>query len=80
MGKHLVWWPMEGSKLGGQWTSILLSSQWKIPSLVANWKAYCLMTNGRFQAWLPLKGKRKIYFSPPFTFHLMRFYLNFFFH
>jgi hypothetical protein len=26
-GKSKVWWPMEGSKLGGQW---------KVPSLVAN--------------------------------------------
>jgi len=26
MGNHLAWWPMEGSKLGGQW---------KGPSLVA---------------------------------------------
>jgi hypothetical protein len=35
MGKHLVWWPLEGSKLGGQWGNILLGGHWKVPSLVA---------------------------------------------
>jgi hypothetical protein len=31
---------------------------------------------GRFQAWWPLEGKGKTSFSPPSTFHPIRFYLN----
>jgi len=35
---------------GGQWGSILLSGQWKVPSLEVNGEAFCLVANGRFQA------------------------------
>ncbi len=35
-----TWWPMEGSKLGGEWKEKEkvppLGGQWKVPSLVAN--------------------------------------------
>ncbi len=58
-----AWWPMECSKLGGQW---------KVPSLVANgkfqawwpmecsklggqWKVPSLVANGKFQAWWPME-------------------------
>jgi hypothetical protein len=87
LGMFHGWWPMESSKLsgqlkvlslvalemnpmfGGQWGSILLGGQWKVPSLVAF---------GLFHVWFPLEGKGKTSFSPPSTFHLMKFYLNFF--
>jgi len=66
-GRLKVWWPMEGSMLGGQW---------KVPCLVANgrfhawwpmegsmlngqWKVTCLVANGLFQAWWPMEGEGK---------------------
>jgi hypothetical protein len=56
--------------LGGQWGSILFSGQWNVPSLVAL---------GMFDAWLLWEGKGETSFSPPSTFHPIRFYLNIFF-
>ncbi len=54
-GKPQIWWPMEGSKLGGQWGNILFGGHWKVPSLVVNGETSCLVAIGRFQAWWPLK-------------------------
>jgi len=34
-GRPPTWWPMEGSKLGGQWGNILLGGRWKVLNLVA---------------------------------------------
>jgi hypothetical protein len=55
----------------GQWGNILFGGQWKVPSLVAF---------GMFHAWLLLEGEGekegKSSFSPPSTFHPIRFYLN----
>jgi hypothetical protein len=69
-----VWRSMEGegegSLLGGQWKEKekvpMLGGQWKVPSLVAN---------GKFQAWWPMLGERKILFTF-FHFPPNQFYLN----
>jgi hypothetical protein len=57
--------------LGGQWGSILFGGKWKVPSLLAF---------EMFHAWLPLEGEGeregKPSFSPPSTFHPIRFYIN----
>jgi len=37
-----------------------------------------LVANGRLQAWWLLEGEGKTSFSPPSTFHPIRFYLNLF--
>jgi hypothetical protein len=42
------------------------------------WKVSNLVTFGMFHVWLPLEGEGKISFSPPSTFHPIRFYLNIF--
>jgi hypothetical protein len=68
---------MESSKLtlemspmfGGQWGSIMFGAKWKVPTLVAF---------GMFHVWLPLEGEGETSFSPPSTFHPIRFYFNFF--
>jgi hypothetical protein len=69
-GRSKAWWPMECSKLGGQW---------KVPCLVANgmfqawwpmegsmfdgqWNVPSLMANGRFHVWWPMEGERKTHF------------------
>ncbi len=43
-----------------------IGGQWKVPSLVAF---------GMFHVWLLLEGKGEASFSPPSTFHPIRFYL-----
>jgi hypothetical protein len=47
MGKHLIWWPMEGSKFGGEWGNILFGGQWKVPMFGGPWKVPNLMAFGR---------------------------------
>jgi hypothetical protein len=67
---------MEGSKLDGPWNVPCLEINGETSCLVANGRFQCLVALGRFQAWWPLEGKGKTSFSPPSTFHPIRFYLN----
>jgi hypothetical protein len=57
-GRFQAWWPLEGSKLGGQWKDPKLGGQWKDPKLGGQWKVPSLVANGRFQAWWPLEGSK----------------------
>jgi hypothetical protein len=79
MGKHFVQWPMKGSKLDGQWGSILFDGQWKVPNLVVNGETFLLSGPWKeSNAWMPLEKEGETSFSHFFTFHPIKFYLNFF--
>jgi len=84
-GRFQIWWPLECSMLGGQWGSIFFDGQWKVLSLVvneetsyleANGRFQCLVALERFQIWWPLEEERKTSFSPPSTFHPIKFYFT----
>jgi len=54
-GRSEIWWPMECSKLGGQWNVLMFGGQWNVPSFVANGMFQCLVANGMFQASWPME-------------------------
>jgi len=77
-GRFQAWWPMQGSKLngqwkvpmfGGQWENILLGGQWKVPMFGGPWKVPSLVAIGR--------KKINIFFTS-FHFPPNKIYLNLF--
>jgi hypothetical protein len=71
-GRFQVWWPLEGSKFGSQWGSILFGGQWKVSMLIGPWKVPSLVAFGR------RRRKKNIIFTS-FHFPPNKFYLNLFF-
>ncbi len=71
----MAWWPMEGSKLGGQWKVIGLVANGRFlawwlmegSKLGGQWNVPSLVANGMFQAWWPMEGEGEI------PFHLFHF-------
>ncbi len=45
-GRSKAWWPMERSKLGGQWNVPKFGDQWNVPKLGGQWNVPSLVVNG----------------------------------
>ncbi len=71
-GKFQTWWPLECSMFGGLRNE---SNVWRsMGKHLSKWP----MEGSN--VWWPLEGEGKTSFSPPSTFHPIKFYLNIFFH
>jgi hypothetical protein len=68
-GRFQAWWPLESSKFGSQWGSILFGGQWKVSMFDGPWKVPSLVTFGR---------KRRSIIFTFFHFPRNKFYLNLF--